>query len=208
MQEELSLREQKRLETRLRIEDAATLLVDEHGFAAVTVEEICEKAGISRRTFFNYFDSKDSAVLGNPSQEFSQEQKSYLLETPTENLFKLAVDLIKEHLIGQQHASKDVAERRRRISRDADAAAASLSRKRAKANEILELLTQRLEKEPNLQRLPNAAPQTEAILISATIREAFWLATSSPDFSCSTPFEQRFDSALTLINDYSKGLSW
>ena len=64
MQEELSLREQKRLETRLRIEDAATLLVDEHGFAAVTVEEICEKAGISRRTFFNYFDSKDSAVLG------------------------------------------------------------------------------------------------------------------------------------------------
>ena len=39
MQEELSLREQKRLKTRLRIEDAATLLVDEHGFAAVTVEE-------------------------------------------------------------------------------------------------------------------------------------------------------------------------
>ena len=64
MQEELSLRKQKRLKTRLGIEDAATLLVDEHGFTSVTVEEICEKAGISRRTFFNYFDSKDSAVLG------------------------------------------------------------------------------------------------------------------------------------------------
>lgn len=207
VQEELSLREQKRLTTRLRIEDAATLLVDEYGFAAVTVEEICEKAGISRRTFFNYFDSKDSAVLGNPSQEFSPDQKSYLLDTPTENIFKLAVDLIKEHLIGQ-HASREIAERRRRISRDADAAAAALSRRRAKSNEILELLTLRLEKEPGLQRMPNVSSQTEAILIAATIREAFWLATTSPDFNCDIPFEQRFDSALTLINDYTKGLSW
>ncbi|MHB0835296.1 MAG: TetR/AcrR family transcriptional regulator [Corynebacterium aurimucosum] len=207
MQEELSLREQKRLKTRLRIEDAATLLVDEHGFASVTVEEICEKAGISRRTFFNYFDSKDSAVLGNPSQEFSQEQKSYLLDTPTENLFKLAVGLIKEHLNGQ-HANKEIAERRRRISRDADAAAASLSRKRAKSNEVLELLTQRLEKEPALKTMPDVSPHTEALLIAVTIREAFWLATTSPDFSCDIPFEQRFNSALALINNYSKGLSW
>ncbi|MDU7600516.1 MAG: TetR family transcriptional regulator, partial [Corynebacterium sp.] len=37
MQEELSLREQKRLETRLRIEDAATKLVDEQSFSAVTI---------------------------------------------------------------------------------------------------------------------------------------------------------------------------
>lgn len=207
VQEEMSLREQKRLKTRLRIEDAATHLVDERGFADVTVEEICEAAGISRRTFFNYFDSKDSAVLGNPSREFSEDQKSYFLETPTDSVFKLAVDLIKEHLIGQ-HSSDDIAERRRRISRDADAAAASLSRKRAKSNEILELLSQRLEKEPSLRRMPSVSPQTEAILIAAAIREAFWIATSSPDFSCAIPFEQRFDSALTLINDYSKGLTW
>lgn len=207
VQEEMSLREQKRFETRLRIEDAATQLVDERGFADVTVEEICAVAGISRRTFFNYFDSKDSAVLGAPSHEFSEEQKSYLLNTPTDNLFTLAVQLIKEHLIGQ-HADDTIAERRRRISSDADAAAASLSRKRAKSNEILGLLTQRLTQEPSLRQMPDVSEHTEAILMAGAIREAFWIATASPDFSCDIPFTQRFDSALTLINDFSKGLTW
>ncbi len=207
VQEELSLREQKRLKTRLRIEDAATRLVDERGFADVTVEEICDAAGISRRTFFNYFDSKDSAVLGAPSHEFTEEQKSTFLNTPTDSVFRLVVDLVKDHLVGQ-HVDNVITERRRRISGDADAAAASLSRKRAKSNEILGLITERLHQDPDLQLMPSVTAETEAILIASAMREAFWLATASPDFSCDIPFEQRFESALTLINDFSKGLTW
>ena len=55
-------RELKRRETRERIVDSATDLVEEHGFDNVTVEDICAKAGISRRTFFNYMDGKDEAL--------------------------------------------------------------------------------------------------------------------------------------------------
>ena len=203
----MSLREQKRLKTRLRIEDAATRLVDERGFADVTVEEICDASGISRRTFFNYFDSKDSAVLGAPSHEFTEEQRSTFLDAPTDSVFSLAVDLVKGHLVGQ-HVDDVITQRRRRISSDADAAAASLSRKRAKSNEILSLITERLHQDPSLRQLPAVSAETEAILIASTIREAFWIATASPDFSCDIPFEQRFESALTLINDFSKGLTW
>ena len=203
----MSLREQKRLKTRLRIEDAATRLVDERGFADVTVEEICDAAGISRRTFFNYFDSKDSAVLGGPSHEFTEEQRRTFLDTPTDSAFGLAVDLVKSHLVGQ-HVDDVITQRRRRISSDADAAAAALSRKRAKSNEILGLITERLHQDPDLRQLPAVSAETEAILIASTIREAFWIATASPDFSCDIPFEQRFESALTLINDFSKGLTW
>ncbi|RCK61641.1 TetR/AcrR family transcriptional regulator [Microbacterium sorbitolivorans] len=36
----------------------------EHGLASFTIEDICEAAGFSRRTFFNYFASKEDAVLG------------------------------------------------------------------------------------------------------------------------------------------------
>ncbi|MDO5032807.1 TetR/AcrR family transcriptional regulator [Corynebacterium sp.] len=207
VQEEMTLREQKRFATRLRIEDAATRLVDERGFADVTVEEICEAAGISRRTFFNYFDSKDSAVLGAPSDEFTESQKDYFLDTPTKSVFLLTVDLVKHHMSGH-HADPEIVERRRRIAGDADAAAAALSRKRAKSNEILNLIAQRLQKEPSLQIMPETDPITEAILIGGLIRQAVWLATASPDISCSIPFEERFDQALTLVNDFSKGLKW
>lgn len=35
----------------------------EHGLAAVSVEAIASRAGVSTRTFFNYFDTKEDAAL-------------------------------------------------------------------------------------------------------------------------------------------------
>ena len=58
------LRDRKRLETRARIEDAAVSLVLTEGLEHVTVQAISERADVSPRTFFNYFDSKDAAILG------------------------------------------------------------------------------------------------------------------------------------------------
>lgn len=46
------------------IERAAIDLVLEHGYDAVTVDMICERAGVSQRTFFNHFKTKDLALLG------------------------------------------------------------------------------------------------------------------------------------------------
>jgi AcrR family transcriptional regulator len=58
------LRDRKRQETRARIERAAAELVLEHGLAGVTVDAISEAAEISPRTFFNYFESKEDAIVG------------------------------------------------------------------------------------------------------------------------------------------------
>ena len=60
----LGLRDRKRLETRLRIETAAVEIVTAEGLDGATVDMISERAEISPRTFFNYFDSKEDAILG------------------------------------------------------------------------------------------------------------------------------------------------
>lgn len=57
------LRERKRRETLKRIADTAVCLFIENGYEATTLDEIALKAGISRRTFFYYFKSKDDILL-------------------------------------------------------------------------------------------------------------------------------------------------
>jgi AcrR family transcriptional regulator len=61
---EQGLRERKKRARRGALIDAAQRLVAEHGLDAVTVEMISAEAGVSARTFFNYFESKDDAVIG------------------------------------------------------------------------------------------------------------------------------------------------
>ncbi len=52
------------------IRRAAFELITERGYSAVTVEDIAERAGVSRRTIFNYFPSK-SDMLGVLPQPLS-----------------------------------------------------------------------------------------------------------------------------------------
>lgn len=66
-------RDRKRIETRARIEAAALDLVLRDGLEAATVDAISEQADISPRTFFNYFDSKDAALLGLQPHELDEE---------------------------------------------------------------------------------------------------------------------------------------
>jgi len=61
-----SLRERKKQQTRQALHEAAVRLISERGLAGVTVEEICAEAGVSPRTFFNYFPTKANAALGLP----------------------------------------------------------------------------------------------------------------------------------------------
>lgn len=58
------LRERTRRVVRQQISETATQLFIEHGFAATTVDQIAEVAGVSRRSFFRYFPSKEDVILG------------------------------------------------------------------------------------------------------------------------------------------------
>lgn len=59
----MSLREEKKAATRNAISEAAASLLLEEGMGAVTVARVSERAGVSERTFHNYFADIDEALL-------------------------------------------------------------------------------------------------------------------------------------------------
>lgn len=57
------LRERKKHETRIALSWAAIRLTVERGFDNVRIEDIAAEAGVSTRTFSNYFGSKGEAIV-------------------------------------------------------------------------------------------------------------------------------------------------
>lgn len=90
----VSLRERNRLDTWAVIHDEASGLACEHGLAQTTVEAIAEAAGVSKRTFFNYFPTKEDAVLGVQAPTLSEESIAQFRADGVEDLFGRTVHLM------------------------------------------------------------------------------------------------------------------
>ncbi|TQF74128.1 TetR family transcriptional regulator [Rhodococcus spelaei] len=63
MTTQLPLRDRKKAATRRALSDAAVRLAKTLGVDAVTADAIAAEAGVSTRTFHNYFPSKEEAIL-------------------------------------------------------------------------------------------------------------------------------------------------
>jgi AcrR family transcriptional regulator len=74
--EEIGLRERKKLQTRTAIHEAALRLIDEQGLEATTIEQICQAADVSTRTFFNYYPTKAAAALQIASTSIDPEMQA------------------------------------------------------------------------------------------------------------------------------------
>ncbi|GAA1079678.1 TetR/AcrR family transcriptional regulator [Nocardiopsis composta] len=94
------LRERKKRMTRAALRAAAVRLFSEHGPEAVTVEEICAEAGVSPRTFFNYFAAKEETLLPftrDDCERFARE----VAERPAHEQPQRAVRAVLEAAIGR-----------------------------------------------------------------------------------------------------------
>ena len=63
MADQVGLRERKRQQTRQALISVAIRLFAEKGYDQTTVAEITAAAGVSTKTFFNYFASKDEVLF-------------------------------------------------------------------------------------------------------------------------------------------------
>lgn len=77
-------RAKKRRETLRRITDSALRLFVSDGYEATTLDAIAEAAGISRRTFFYYFDTKEE-ILAAWQKGLPEAFRAAILAEPTHN---------------------------------------------------------------------------------------------------------------------------
>jgi AcrR family transcriptional regulator len=102
MASEVGLRERRRRQTSADIRGAAVRLVRERGFDKVTIDAICAEAGISVRTFFNYFPNKESAIVYGPSDIPSELVEEFVAAGPgsysvvLDELIKLAAHHLRD----------------------------------------------------------------------------------------------------------------
>ncbi|MFA1542445.1 TetR/AcrR family transcriptional regulator [Actinomadura monticuli] len=79
------LRERKKEATRRALHEAAMRLAVEHGLDEVTVEAIADAAGVSRRTFSNYFGGKEEALLYGGEQRMASLVEIFESRPPDES---------------------------------------------------------------------------------------------------------------------------
>jgi AcrR family transcriptional regulator len=105
----VGLRERKKLETFRALQSAARRLVGERGFANVTIEDISAAANVSKRTFFNYFESKEAAIvdpeLGKVELLAAELAARPASETPLEALWAATLVVLARHAAGLEDLS-------------------------------------------------------------------------------------------------------
>jgi AcrR family transcriptional regulator len=85
------MRERKRLATRQALSDAALRLALEHGPQNVRVDDIAEAAGVSPRTYNNYFSSREQAIMVALAAERGARVAAALRKRPVDEPLEHAV---------------------------------------------------------------------------------------------------------------------
>lgn len=115
----VGLRERKKLETRRTISRVALDLALENGLDNLTVEAISEAADVSPRTFFNYFPSKEDALVTDAAR-IGDELRPRIIRRPAGEspMQVLRAVFIENDPFALVHANRDRALARQRLVQD------------------------------------------------------------------------------------------
>jgi AcrR family transcriptional regulator len=152
----MGLRDRKKVATRRAIRVAALRLVSERGFAHVTVEEIADAANIAPRTFFNYFASKESAVIGADPERADRIAARLLARPSSETPIEALRAVYLEYTTAIAEDLDEVAEGRESwfkrycvVRQDADLRSAHVAHMYLIEQKIAHALAERLGAEPD-----------------------------------------------------------
>jgi AcrR family transcriptional regulator len=92
------LRERKRRAMRQRISDVATFMFVTRGFDSVKVSEVAEIVGVSEKTIFNYFPTKESMVLDWADEAVESVARMLRERPPGESLTETVLRAMKRDM--------------------------------------------------------------------------------------------------------------
>lgn len=201
-------RARRREETRRRIIDSATDLVEQHGFDNITVDNICTEAGISRRTFFNYMESKDEAVLGPAPLTVTDAALRRIAQTQADNL--VALIIAETSVADADKPDRATLERRRRIfAANPSLANVALARRRATLLAIADALEEHFERYPGDRLVPDRPAIAEIHAIVELVQNAVSIYAFNPEFSDPDhDLRDNVRSAAAFITDLARKLEW
>lgn len=91
------LRERKKQATREALTSAAMRLALEHGFDNLRVEDIAEAAGVSPRTFNNYFPSREAAICAARVEQMQRLAAAVRARPAEEALLDAIINTVSEN---------------------------------------------------------------------------------------------------------------
>ena len=132
--------------TASRLSAVSRRLTADRGLSGFTIEEVCEEVGVSRRTFFNYFPSKEEAVLGvDESQELLVFTERFLAQGTRgwSSVVDDLVALISEYAIDAGLDADEHLELIRAVDREPRLLARFIGMGRERETQLLELVALR-----------------------------------------------------------------
>ncbi|WP_169332158.1 TetR/AcrR family transcriptional regulator [Corynebacterium lubricantis] len=202
------VRETKRRHTRRRIIDEALKLMEEQDFDSVTVESICENADISRRTFFNYMNSKDDLVLGAFPPALPPAAHERIATTQTNNVVAL---VITEIAVNADPIDSGFESRQRRIiAKDKALAFSAMNRVRSAMKPALHSLERHYSNFPEDRVLEHEPVSIEIHFVFMSVMNAVGVYLLHPEFEPTDTASEvdQLLNAAALSARFSKELTW
>jgi AcrR family transcriptional regulator len=99
----MGLREEKKARTRAALADTARSLILARGYDEITVTEITDTVGVSRRTFFRYFPTKEAAFFANQEERLERFQHrllegSHPHESPFDHIRRVCMEMSEDYV--------------------------------------------------------------------------------------------------------------
>jgi AcrR family transcriptional regulator len=204
MAEDVGLRERKQRATRETIHRIAVQRALADGPQKVTAAEISAEAGVSARTFFNYFPSKEDAMLGFHEHLPTDEELAAFGDSTDNDLLRELVFLMRNVFSASPTDHSIMHERRQLIRQHPELMQRQIARVFAVEQRITPVVAERMRSHPDFRDVtdPEAAAQMLVLLATGSIRVAIRTAAHSPELSSSRADEDRaLEASLSTLRE-------